>query len=154
MRKEIIIATIAGVTIGLLVAFGSWRVNSTLKNKFSEKTDSGSQIRDVSSKPENPSSDEFTINLLNIDDYDVVGSDTLKVAGITRPNSIIAISGELNDNIIKPSPNGSFEQEIELNSGINQILFRAYSPEGSYIEKLLTIVYSSEFEKEITAAAK
>jgi len=152
MRKEILIATIAGIIIGLLVAFGSWRANLALKEKSPDHA--GQDLSANSKEKPNPTnsqkSEDLTITLTDVEDYDVLTDSKLKISGITKPNSLVAFSAEKEDFILKSASDGSFEQEIELISGVNQILLSAFSSQGEQTEKRLTVVYSAEFGKDIS----
>lgn len=153
MRKEILIATIAGIMIGLLVAFGSWRANLALKVKGPEsntnQTSNNSKGKDSS---KNSQKDGPKITLTNVDDYDVLTESGLKLTGITKPGYLVAISAEDEDFVIKADNDGSFEQDVQLVAGVNQILLSAFTTDGIQLEKKLTVVYSMEFDKVISDA--
>jgi len=148
MRKEVIIATIAGITIGILVAFGSWRANLALKQKVTSNPKSETVITaNPKTKPTENTKDknDSNLTLTNAEDFDVYTDSKLTLTGITKPNSLIAVSGESEDYILKSGTDGSFQQDVVLDAGSNQILFSVYTPNGDKIEKSLTVVYSQEF---------
>ena len=145
MRKEFIIAIISGITIGIIVAFGIWRANTALK---SENSLSLPEANPTQNTEKSPDGDQMTI--MSPEEDDVITASPIKVSGITNPNITLAISAEQKDYIIKTSEDGSFEQEIDLVGGVNEILI-AQSGEGNITQlKSLRVVYSSEFEKEAT----
>ena len=135
MRKEVVWAIIAGVTFGLVIAFGVVRINSTLKPK-------GEAIEASPTPRPNPS--EFKITLDKPENEDVVNEDIITVSGITKPKSTIIISAEEKDYIVSSDDKGFFEKEINLISGVNQILVT--DPSSQITEKLL-VIYSSAFEE-------
>jgi len=138
MRKEIVWAIVAGILFGLVITFGVVRVNSTLKPKGESTT--------PSSTPES-AIPEFKIALNKPENEDVIIQDSVAVSGITKPNALIAISGEEGDYILKSDEKGLFEEEVDLISGVNQIKITAFDPTGAQsIEKVL-VVYSSAFEE-------
>lgn len=142
MRKEVLWAIIAGVGFGLVIAFGAWRINSSL-NKQNKKADEL-----ASPKPKDNS--EFKISLNKPENEDVVTEDTVMVSGITKPLSWITVSGETGDYISQADEKGIFEEEVDLSAGVNQIKITAFDPAGATsIEKVL-VVYSSSFEKRTT----
>lgn len=149
MRKEIVIAIVAGILIGLLVAFGSWRANMAMKDKSDiniAQVASDSGNLDTTSKNEITSTD-FSITFSNVDNYDVLTETPFNITGITKPNSLVAVSGESEDFIIKASADGTFNQDVSLVNGINQIVLSSYTPQGEHLSKNLTVVYSSDFNK-------
>lgn len=140
MRREILWASLIGITFGLIIAFGAWRINSSLNPKKDNPVPSTTPV---------PTS-EFRITLDKPENEDVVTSDTLTISGITKAGALLIISGEEEDSILQVEGNGSFSQEIELDPGVNQIRLTAFDPNGAAsIEKVL-VVYSSAFpEKSI-----
>lgn len=79
---------------------------------------------------------------------DVVTESPSLVSGITKPNIWVAISAEEEDYIIKSNDEGTFEQEVEFEGGLNQILITAFDGDGTSIEEKLTVVFSTEFSKD------
>ena len=87
MRKEIIIALFFGITVGLIVAFGAWRANNAI---VSEPSTSSSKDN-INTPDTNNSSISINTGELTIaepQDLDVITTDSIKVTGITNPNSI------------------------------------------------------------------
>ncbi|GAG26646.1 unnamed protein product, partial [marine sediment metagenome] len=60
----------------------------------------------------------------------------------------VAISAEEEDYIIKSNDEGTFEQEVKFEGGLNQILITAFDGDGTSIEEKLTVVFSTEFSKD------
>ncbi len=152
MRKEVLVATIAGILIGLLVAFGSWRANMALKDKTPDKEkQETTNITKEKGKPTNaPKNEQFNLTLTNIEDLDVITESKVKVAGITKPFTLVVISTETEDYIFKSAGDGTFEQEINLESGVNQILLSAFSQKSERLDKMITLIYSLDFDKQIS----
>ncbi len=137
MRKELVWAGVIGIAFGLVIAFGAWRINSSLKPKGA-KTQASPAPNVVS---------EFKIALAKPENNDVVTEDSITVSGITKAGSWLTISGESDDYIIQADQKGVFEQDVNLTSGVNQIKLTAFDPKGNQsIEKVL-VVYSSAFQK-------
>lgn len=138
MRKEVLWASLIGITFGLVIAFGAWRINSSLKSKVETQTPT---------KTPSPNSSEFKITLNKPENEDVITNEILNVNGITKANSILMVSGETEDSVLKVDSKGSFSQDIELVAGVNQIRLTAFDPQGATsIEKVL-VVFSSSFEE-------
>jgi hypothetical protein len=141
MRKEILVAIIAGVFFGAILAFGIWRANSALTTE--DKQSQAQNFQD-SKFPET----ELKITLASPEDFDVITQSPTKISGITKPNIWIAISGEEEDHVLKADGEGAFEQEVELVGGINQLLVYAFDENDASIQLNLTLVFSTEFTKE------
>src|SRR3989344_20445 len=149
MRKEIVFATISGLLIGLLVAFGAWRVNSAVKPKTNGNSITSESINTekVPSPTEKLLPDGLTLS--NLEDFDVITKSPVDITGITKTGSFVAISGESEDQIIASLDDGVFSSEIKLDPGINRIKVDSFDQSGSKLEKIVTIVYSNEFAKYI-----
>lgn len=137
MRKEVLWAAIIGITFGLIIAFGVYRINSSIKPEA---------VKTENTPPPQKNNSEFKITLNKPENDDVVTQDTINVSGITKPLSWITISGEDSDYIIQSDDQGIFLQDVDLVSGVNQIKVTAFDPAGNQsIEKVL-VVYSSSFQ--------
>lgn len=135
MRKEVLFAILAGLGLGLVIAFGAWRANLALSPEKKEAEASPSP------KP------EFAITLAEPADLDVFTENPVSVSGITKANALIAVSTEEEDYLTQADTKGSFEVSIELIGGVNQIVITAFDEKGSEVTQKLLLVYSSEFQK-------
>ncbi len=141
MRKEVVFALIAGSLLGLVIAFGIWRANIALNgNKSGQKA--------VSSPAPTPSI-QFGITLAKPEDLDVVIVSPQTFSGITKPNAWVVISTDVNDYFVQAGSDGTFNQDIKLATGVNQIALTAFSETGETATTKLVLVYSPEFAKEI-----
>jgi len=137
MRKEILFAILAGALFGLIIAFGIWRLNSTLAPSDQSSTE-------ASPTP----STEFGITIAKPEKYQVLTESPFTISGITKGNAWVVISGEEEDSVIQADTDGSFEAEIELTGGANQIIISAFDESGAMVEENLILVYSTEFPTE------
>jgi hypothetical protein len=143
MRKELIIAIISGIIIGVIVAFGFWRANSALK----PESTTSSQDNPTTESKDKPL-EQTQITLAQPEEDDVITQSPVLVSGIAKPDTTLIISSENEDYIVTTSSDGSFEQEVELVGGVNDILFAYSDNENSVQNKNLRIIYSTEFEEE------
>lgn len=147
MRKEAIIAVVAGLIIGVIAAFGIWQVNSQKAPQ---------EVLTSTSPEQTPtpvlSTKTTGINLTQPQTNSVLTSSPTTLTGITQPNTLIAISGEEEDYTIVSNVDGSFTQEVELVSGVNQIKLFAFDQSGQKQESEITVVYSTEFKNNETSA--
>ena len=142
MRKEILIAIFFGITIGLILAFGIWRTNSSLKDNISQTADENRTV-ETEATAENST---FSIN--SPQDYDVITQNPVVISGISGQETLLVIATETEDFIRNLSNNQEFEAEISLEPAVNVIKFTSFNSGGISAEKLFTLVYSSEFRKE------
>ena len=141
MRKEVLFAILAGITLGLILAFGVWRANLALRSKNSPD----------SSQNENKETSQstFGMTLGTPADFEVVSENPLTISGVTQPNLLVAITSPEEDFVITSGSEGEFSQEVELIEGVNEILITAFDEGGTKIEKRVYVAYSTEFAKQI-----
>lgn len=144
MRKEVLVAILIGAILGGAVAFGIWRANLFLVPKKetvqTEQTPppAGGQITQetsslITTQPENNS---------------IISEGKVTIKGAAVPNSIVVILTNSKDLVTQADKDGTFEQEIELEGGPNEIMVTAYDNNGNETTQTLTLVYSTEFTKE------
>lgn len=138
MRKEILFAILAGVLFGLVIAFGIWRLNSSLNSK------GPSQTQDTTQQT-NDNTGELTISVAKPEDMQVFTNSSTTVSGITSPNAWVVLSGESNDWVFQADSDGGFSQDISLTGGVNQVVITAFDENRNSTKTNLTLVYSSEF---------
>lgn len=140
MKKEVFLAIFAGIAAGLILAFGVWRLTTSLKKN---NTSSGDTHTTASPTPDV----SFSITIAKPTNFDVVSSGTMVIEGLTRAGSIVIISTKSKDYKIEAEDDGSFEKEISLLGGLNTINVTSFNTNGQSATSKLTITYSSEFEK-------
>lgn len=138
MRKEVLVAILVGILLGSLVAFGIWRANILLGDKKEKTVEvfptpfeqeiSGSQL--VITQPE---------------DSTVVSVDKVLVRGTASAGSTVVILAQSGEYIVEVKGDGSFDQEVGLEGGANEITVIAYDASGNESKQVLTMVYSTEF---------
>jgi hypothetical protein len=137
MRKEIVWASVIGITFGLVIAFGIWRINSSM-NPGAAKTSQTPEPQIVTN--------EFKITLDKPSQNDVFTQDIVAVSGITKPHILMTISGPESDYILRTDESGVFNQEVNLIPGVNQLKLTAFDNTGSQSVEKVLVVYSSSFE--------
>jgi len=138
MRKELIWVAVIGISFGLIIAFGVWRINASLN---------GSRPGPVQATPaaQNPG-EELKVTLSTPENGDVVTVSPVSVSGITKPLAWIVVSGESGDYILQSDENGIFSQNVDLTPGINQIKITALDSNDSQTLQKVLVVYSSAFQ--------
>ncbi len=135
MRKEILFAVVLGGALGLVIAYGIWRANSSLRSK------------DTSQASPSPTSffEDFKIVLAKPDNQAVLTDTPIVVSGITKANAYVIISAEETDEITNASSSGAFSASADLTGGANQIKLFAFDVDGSEADVKTTVIYSSQF---------
>ena len=141
MRKEVLFAIVAGIGLGLILAFGVWRANLAFRSKTSTQNNENQNQASNSS---------IGLTLASPEDFDVLSVSPLTITGITKANALLAISGSENDFILKSDGEGGFSQEMPLSEGVNEILISVFDENNQVLAKKLLVVYSTEFSKQVS----
>lgn len=146
MRKETALAIIAGISIGLITAFGIWRVTTAIKKNAVEIKGTNTPIADLKK--------DFSFTIANLSDFDVITENPKTIKGITKPLSKIIVSTSDEDFMGISIEDGSFEVDVTFPAGLSLIKTASFDTDGNTSETNFKIVYSSEFEKYVDPAKK
>lgn len=141
MRKEVLVAIIVGVLLGSAVAFGIWRVNSYLASKQNSTSSTEQSPLQQEEKPVSTSQ----LIITQPEDNSVSSKNSVTIKGSAAPNSTIVIIGNSSELMTQSGSDGSFEQDIDLDGGANNITIIAYDDQGNESKQSLIVVYSTEF---------
>ena len=144
MRKEIFYAIFAGSILGLVIAFGVWRTNSTLKPSPTPVASADGQ-KTTGNPSNNTKTLGFDLTIAKPGDGDLFTQNPVTISGITKAGSLVTISTEDQDFMLQAENNGSFSQDVTLLGGTNQIVVTSFDGNGDSVVKELTVVYSKEF---------
>lgn len=141
MRKELLWAIIIGVSFGLVIAFGAWRVRSSVSLKADNPA--------VTPSPA-PVPGQLKIAINKPGNLDVVTESPTGVTGITKPLTWVVVSTDKEDYITQSQNDGTFSLDIDLSPGLNHIKASSLNTQGSVSSQDILAVYS-EFFKDGTA---
>lgn len=147
MRKEVLWAIAGGIILGLVVAFGVYRINSTISSnkKFTN---------DLSTPTPTPSATIGLNVVLDKPEEDVVlTQSSVKVSGLTSPNTWVIFSGEDSNSIVQSDKSGGFSQSVDLVPGVNQIKVTVFGVNGEKNATEVLVVYSPSFEEKTSPTA-
>lgn len=137
MRKETAWAIGIGIIFGLILAFGLWKINLSVKNPPTTKN-----VNIASPSPTVTQKPNVKIQIEIPKNGDVISNNTITISGIVTPNSKIVISGEEMDYLVNASESGKFQEEVDLISGINQISVTSFIDDKIDASNVL-VVYST-----------
>ncbi len=139
MKKEVVLAISIGFALGLIITFGIWTANQSLKN-----LPQPSPKASVSPSP--TPSNQVTNNQLTInspDDESLVAADTTTVSGTTTAGATLLIVSESGEQTSVADASGNFSVDVDLITGFNTITVYSYSTDGQESSKSLTTTYST-----------
>lgn len=143
MRKEILLAIIVGVIVGLGLTFGLYLLRQRLSDTSTVRT------IEESREGKNPESDETTetstqslvLQLPQADTYSETAE--LRVVGRAIPNSYIVTFVGPQEFITTADADGDFSKTITLQAGGNRVTVVATSPDGVQETVVRSVVFSS-----------
>ncbi len=139
MRKEVILAIIGGVALGLLVIGGLWWTNKAT-------TEESLNITPTPVLEQSPTlipTPSLSLEIISPEDESIIEEEKITLEGKTAPESVVVVIYPEGENIVEADKEGNFETEITLVGGANEIKITAYDKEGNQVEKNLTLVYST-----------
>jgi len=140
MRKEVILAIVGGVALGLLVIGGLWWTNKTTTG---ENPIVPSPTPLITQAPTLTPALSLPLEIINPENESIIEEEEITLEGKTIPGSVVVVIYPEGENIVEADKEGNFETEITLVGGANEIKITAYDEEGNQAEKNLTLIYST-----------
>jgi len=140
MKKEILIAILIGFILGLIITFGIWTANKSLK----DNQEKAPQTEDVSVlKPEEENKESLSLKIIEPVNNSISDEEEITIKGSASSSAIITIIYQEGEKILEADEEGNFETEISLVGGTNEIEISAYDEEDNKTTKTLSIIYST-----------
>jgi hypothetical protein len=140
--KEVVVAVVLGVGIGIVAAYGAWIANKALKeadivSPYARIAGEGQQLEPTPTPIEKLTIDEP-------EDGSLVDQSTVTISGKAPLGSLVVVMGEKNEHLIEPDEEGVYylHAGIELIKGVNDIVAASVDEVGNQQEKQITVVYS------------
>lgn len=149
MRKEILLAIIIGLMVGLVLTYGFYLARNALRRVPSNDPQTQTVMLNEA--------DETAGNLSIVSPLDesVQTNRTLTIAGATVPNSFVVIFVNDAENITTADESGNFSIEATLEMGSNLITFHAIDSDGQQtVVERTVIVIAPETNDTATGSAE
>lgn len=139
MRKEVTLAIIIGLILGLIITYGVYTANqaTTPKNNLA----SGDNTSATPAASVTPSPDTL-FTLVSPTDGDIVDQNFATISGKLKVGSQMIVLSESEDLVVTPNTDGTFIQTVKLVTGANLIQITAVNGDIRQ-DQLLNIVYST-----------
>ncbi len=143
MRKEVLLAIIIGVGLGLVLTFGIWTANRALREKGGGGGASPTPDLAVTPTP----IQQFNLAILSPEEFDLFDKETILVSGTAAPFANLVILGSGQELATIASETGKWEISVKLVPGENEIKVVVFDANGEQrSEKSVTVVYSTKFD--------
>lgn len=147
MKKEVILAIVIGFGLGLVITFGIWVANRSLKNLGTSKSTSPTDTIITNTDAPTPSPAAVTttsgLAITTPADEDLVTDSNIKVTGSTAVGNTIIVLHESGQDTVTVDASGNFTDSIKLVGGYNTITVVSVSPTGDQVTKSLVVTYTS-----------
>lgn len=142
MRKEVLIAIIIGFGLGLVITFGIWRANKSLKETVTSKQEISEEKAEEIITP-TPVKETTGFSLTSPENNSISNKDKIAVTGKSTPEAVIVVLYQEGEKILETDKEGNFSTEITLVAGSNEIKVSSFGKDGSESTQTLYVVYSS-----------
>lgn len=134
LSKETVFAIIAGLLLGVLAAFGAWKI--TQKKEVS--------LPLIQQEASLPPKAAFTLTLAQPENEALLDKPEASVSGQTQAGVQIIINGPTDDQVLTASADGSFSAKVALDEGLNEIVLTALTGDGLEKSETRTVTYTKE----------
>lgn len=86
----------------------------------------------------------LVLSLHNPEDYTLTFTPEVMLSGTTSPGSVIVLTTDKKDLVLKASSSGSFSVAVKLEGGVNNLTVAAFDGLGNSKSEARTIYYSKE----------
>lgn len=138
MKKEIVIAILIGLSLGLFITYGVYQA----KTGVSRKTKQDQNTLALTPAPDQEFSGELILN--SPEDEIIQSETTTSVSGTTLPSSFVVVFVDNDETITTSDESGNFSVEVNLNDGVNIITTIVIDENGRSISDTKTVIVSDE----------
>jgi hypothetical protein len=142
MRAEKVVLSFVAVMVGLIAAGVAFYLYQATRTVPLQQTKPLAIV--PSPTPSESTDKEHLFKLDNPKDEAVFDKKLITISGKTVPGTLITITTEDNDQVIKPADNGSFTTTQSIPDGTSIIYITAIFPDGTEKKEIRTVTFSTE----------
>ncbi len=141
MKKEVLLAILIGLGMGLFITYGVYRVKSSMvAPPVTDLTEATDPTPSTTNTP-------ALIAIHNPDHGHIQTESTTTVTGTTTENSYVVLFVNNDDYISTSDETGNFTFEVELEDGVNYLITHVVSTTGSTAEDERIVIVSDALEE-------
>jgi hypothetical protein len=138
MRKEVILAILLGLVMGLIITYGIYRARTSFEsasnNPFAPSPTPATSLEQTSGH----------LVLITPEDESVTANPELTITGTTLPKSIVVIFVNDTYSITSADETGNFSEKVTLADGSNFISIHSLDENGQSTQVDRTVVVAEE----------
>jgi hypothetical protein len=139
MKKEVVIAIIAGLILGLIITMGIYTANRSINEQKNKKQ---AESQPLPSFTPNPTS-EKTLNITSHENYDLVDNSEITLSGVAWPKAVVSFLTEGGSFMTEADEEGIFSFTTNLIKGFNEVTIIASDDTGANQSKNMVLTYST-----------
>lgn len=147
MKKEVLVAVVLGVIVGLIITFGIYTANTALQRR-------SRQINAIPSPtPTAENSKQSSVIIYSPENDTLTDKDTIQLSGLTTPNAVVVIFVNDKPVVTTADPKGNFSADLSLVGGSNVVTIVATDENGKQSQEQRSVVYSTANLDETSTSA-
>jgi len=139
MKKEVLIAIVSGLILGLIVTLGIYTANKSLEQQRAKKE----AATQTSPLPSPPLTAQKTLDITSHENFDLINQSTITLSGIAWPEAVVALMAENDNQLIQADDEGIFSFKFKLVKGFNEITVIATDETNETQTQNLILTYST-----------
>jgi len=140
MKKEIIIAIVVGLFIGLIFTLGISTANKAINQQKAKKLtpkESGNSLTSTNNNQQK------TLTITSHENFDLINQSEISLSGIAWPKAVIALIAENQTKLIQADAEGIFIFKFNLIKGFNEITLIATDETNATKTENIVLTYST-----------
>ena len=140
MKKEIIIAIVVGLFIGLIFTLGISTANKAINQQKAKKLtpkESGNSLTSTNNNQQK------TLTITSHENFDLINQSEVSLSGIAWPKAVIALIAENQTKLIQADAEGIFTFKFNLIKGFNEITLIATDETNATKTENIVLTYST-----------
>jgi len=143
MRKEVLLAIVIGISLGLLITFGVYQSRRSMSDAQKD------QVQDVLKNPvSDENEDSGQLSITSPENNLITDSQRLIVSGNTHANNFVIIFVNQEENISNADESGNFSKEVRLDEGANVLTIYTINQDGLVNQATRTVIVDADFLNE------
>ncbi len=139
MKKEVIIAVVTGLILGLIIIMGIYTANRSLNEQKNKKIAQNQPLPSVTPT----SSGEKNLNITSQENFDLVDKNDVVISGVAWPRAVVALLSENGNQMTEADAEGIFSFNATLIKGFNELTLIASDDTGTTKTQNLVLTYST-----------
>lgn len=134
MKKEVLIAIVVGFSLGLVITFGIYRAQKSIRDQ---------RVQDVEQAEELEETEKHQLTVTQPKENEISSDEELTVSGITSKDSVVTVVSQEDEIALLTDEFGNFTAQISLTGGANTVLVTSFDGEGNMAATEFDVVFST-----------